>query len=88
MLFKVSKTMDFAKENKKSSTARPRLRQEGQREVILVICGWWQLAGARRREQKEGCSVKDRTKRGIDYIFGMMEHLFCTWGPEEPHRSQ
>lgn len=40
-------------EKKKSSTSQPGLREEGQRGVNLVICGWWQLAWARRKEQKE-----------------------------------
>lgn len=53
VIFKVFKIMDFAKEKKKSSASQPRLREEGQRGAILVTCGWWLLAWA-RREQKEG----------------------------------
>lgn len=49
----------------------------------LVAAGMGKEKGTERRG-----SVKDRTKGELDHIFGMMEHLFGTWGSEKPHRAQ
>lgn len=76
MILKVFKIIDFAKEKKiinltaKIETGRTKRSDFGY--LWLVAAGM----GKEKRTERR-CSVKNRTKGEMDYIFGMIEHHFC-----------